>query len=87
VKRLRREWMEWEKRRGVSNIYRQLSWSSGPVQPPPWASSTGSNQCGHRARNNRGKTPKIQISDAGFWKSVLQRFHAPQKVKKKVLRR
>jgi hypothetical protein len=27
--------MEWEKRRGVSNIYRQLSWSSGPVQPPP----------------------------------------------------
>jgi hypothetical protein len=35
VKRLRREWMEWEKRRGVSNIYRQLSWSSGPVQPPP----------------------------------------------------
>jgi hypothetical protein len=52
--------MEWEKRRGVSTIYRQLSWSSGPVQPPPWASSTGSDQCGQRARNGRGKMPKIQ---------------------------
>jgi hypothetical protein len=59
-----------------------LSWSSGPVQPPPWASSTGSDQCDQRARNSRGKTPKIQISDAGFWKSVLQRFHAPQKKSK-----
>jgi hypothetical protein len=58
--------MKWEKRRGVSNIYRQLSWSSGPVQPPPWASSAGSDQCGQRARNSRGKMPKIQISDAGF---------------------
>jgi hypothetical protein len=28
--------------------------------------------------------PKIQISDVGFWKSVLQRFHAPQKNQNKV---
>jgi hypothetical protein len=39
-----------------------------------------------KRQREHAKNSKIQISDAGFWKSVLQIFHAPQKVKK-VLRR
>jgi hypothetical protein len=33
-------------------------------------------------KQQRENAKKIQISDAWFWKGVLQRFHVPQKVKK-----
>jgi hypothetical protein len=38
-------------------------------------------------KQQREDAKKNQISDTGFWKSVLRRFHAPKKIRTKCLRR